>query len=332
MPKKHAASDNVDGGAGIALLHGLPELLPKLVPSGHRLMFSEASNLTRQMTQDSKLPIAIRITPRAGNNVLDNFTKLSAVFTVRIENGVRYTDMVPDSTESGDSAAQTQFLASIKSVYMFAESGIQATMFAAMLGRCTALCRLKVVSCSLGDDGVALLSRVLPFCSSLTHLDLTNNNMSEEGTERLAEVLASYPSLVLLNLSNNQIWDEGAEKFAEKIGPCTLLAELDLSENEIGFAGVQSLSAALSRLPSLSQLILSENPIGCVGAGYLAAGLWQCPCLANLEVVHSNIGDDGAECLVEARQKLTQLTYLDLALNPISEEVVAAFPSPGILF
>ena len=332
MLKKHTASDNLDGGAGIALLHELPELLPKVVPSGHRLMFSQASNLTRQMTQDSRLPIAVRITPRAGCNVLESFTKLSAVFTVRIEHGVRYTDMVPDSTESDDSAARTLFLASIKNVSMMFENGIQATMFAAMLGRCTALCRLKVVSSSLEDDDVDRLSKVLPFCSSLTDLDLSNNNFGEEGTESLAEVLASCPSLVLLNLSNNQIWDEGARKFAEKIGRCTLLAELDLSENEIGFAGVQSLSAVLGRFPSLSQLVLSENPIGCAGAGYLAAGLWQCSGLANLEVVHCQIGDDGAESLVEARQQHTQLTYLDLAWNPISEEVVAAFPSPGILF
>ena len=332
MPEKRAGSDNFDGGAGIALFNKLPELLPNVVPCGHRLMFSQASNFTRQMTKDNKLPIAIRITARAGDNVLDSFTKLSAVFTVRIENGVRYTDMVPDSTKSGDSAAQTQFLASIKSVYMFWESGIEATMFATMLGCCTALCRLKVVSCSLGNDGIALLSKVLPYCPLLTDLDLTTNDIGEEGTERLAEVLASCPSLVLLNLGNNRIWDEGAEKFAEKLGPCTLLAELNLSGNEIGFAGVQSLSVALSRLPSLSQLILSENPIGCAGAGYLAAGLWQCSCLANLEVVHCQIGDDGAESLVEARQQHTQLTYLDLASNPISEEVVAAFPSPGILF
>ena len=332
MLKKHTASDNVDSGAGIALLHGLPELLSKVVPSGHRLMFSQASNLTRQMTQDCKLPIAIKIILSACNNVLDNFTKLSTVFTVRIEDGVRYRYMVPDALESRNSAAHTQFLASIKSVKMVAESGLQGTMFASMLGRCTALCCLKITMCPLRDDGVARLSEVLPSCSSLTHLDLTNNNIGKEGTGRLAEVLASCSSLVLLNLSNNQIWDEGAEKFAEKIGPCTLLAELNLSENEIGFAGVYSLSAALSRLPSLSQLILSENPMGCAGAGYLAARLWQCSCLSNLEVVHCQIGDDGAESLVEARQQHTQLTYLDLASNPISEEVVAAFPSPGILF
>ena len=114
MPNKHAGSLNDDCRAGFAVLIALPELLPKVVPAGHRLMFSQASNATRQMTQEIRPEITIKITPSATSNFLESFANMTAIFTVLIKDGVRYSDLI--WVQRGSMAQLTLFLECIARV------------------------------------------------------------------------------------------------------------------------------------------------------------------------------------------------------------------------
>ena len=65
MPDEHANPRNASHTPAIAMLFQIPEILPHLLPGTRlRVMFSQASKLTRQMVKDGKLEITVRIKSR----------------------------------------------------------------------------------------------------------------------------------------------------------------------------------------------------------------------------------------------------------------------------
>ncbi|KAL1261167.1 hypothetical protein QQF64_008994 [Cirrhinus molitorella] len=165
---------------------------------------------------------------------------------------------------------------------------------AVMENPCWKLETLKLMNCSLTDDGCsALISALRSNPSHLRELDLSKNNLSYLDIMLLCAAMEiPYWKLETLRLKDCGLTEEGYGTLASALrSNPSHLRELDLSGNKVGDFGVQILSAAL------------EIPY-CI--------------LGTLKLVSCDITDEGCVALVSAlRSNPSHFRHLDLSGNKL---------------
>ena len=222
----------------------------------------------------------------------------------------------------------------------------------------TNLQSLKMYSCSIGSEGVALLFDSHQCWVNLHTVNLSDNNIGSSGARQLGKVLVHSKNLRCLDLTKNGIGDIGAVALAQGLKDLTSLLELRLGWNGIGSKGALAL-VELLKYNRLQHLELSGNSIGpesmaalvdvicadslqtlnltCLQtlnltysrlfldvAASLSAGLKSCRQLVELNISDNNIGSHGMSSLAEGLQYCTNLQLLDLGDNNITSDGVSA--------
>jgi Ran GTPase-activating protein (RanGAP) involved in mRNA processing and transport len=183
----------------------------------------------------------------------------------------------------------------------------------AMSERGSMLSCLYISQCSIGDEGVKLLSNAATSnpCSGLTFLDLSENSITSDGVRVFAVSLVdSWPSLVELKLAKNDLSSEGVTSLMGSL--CTRsdgatddaantknqsLQKLDLTRTGCGKEGaIAALSSA-----SLTTLRLFNNRLGSEGFRSISTVLQGGhPSIENLDLGGNNADEDSVVKLLNA--------------------------------
>mmetsp|Transcript_17642 Transcript_17642/g.38233 ORF Transcript_17642/g.38233 Transcript_17642/m.38233 type:complete len:484 (-) Transcript_17642:74-1525(-) len=180
-------------------------------------------------------------------------------------------------------------------------------------GRGSMISHLQLSQCSIGDEGVKLLSSAAMSnsCTWLTFLDLSDNSITKDGAETFAKSLTkSWPDLVELKLAQNELGAEGVTSVMEALvtsgdaiidGPAekknSTLQNLDLSCTNCGINGAKStlLSGALTTLR------LFDNRLGSVGFNALSPLLeGGHPTIENLDLGGNSAGEEAVVSLLNS--------------------------------
>ncbi|XP_078237451.1 MHC class II transactivator isoform X6 [Pogona vitticeps] len=108
----------------------------------------------------------------------------------------------------------------------------------------------------IGDEGVALLSKVLPRLTLLETLNLSRNKITDVGAQTLAQALPLLSLLKVLSLYNNNIGDAGAEHLAKRLPRMSSLRVLDIQCNKITAGGAQHFTESIRRCPHIQRVRL----------------------------------------------------------------------------
>lgn len=220
----------------------------------------------------------------------------------------------------------------------------------------SALKRLDISDCPLGDEGVRMvcssLSPSLEFLR-LSHVDLSalgisaiskalgecldalrkldissNENVSSSGAAELGDSLRKVSnSLITLDLRGCAIGDQGLRWLSQSDAGLPSLSKLEslkLGSNGIGDDSMELFAESVLKtsLSSLKNIDLSMNTLTWRGM-YDLTDAWDCEdepvSLASLNLRGNHIGDDGVEAISEVIQKgLRALKTLDLTGCDIS--------------
>ncbi len=213
----------------------------------------------------------------------------------------------------------------------------------AVPGRGSVLSHLQLSQCSIGNEGITLLSTAASanLCISLKVLDLSENSITSDGTRSLAaSLLKSWPTLVELNLSKNELESEGVASVlgalvsrdsAIKSDPAnernSTLKILDLSCTSCGIEGAK---AAL-RSGGLATLRLFNNKLGSVGFHSIATLLQGGhPSIENLDLGGNNADEVSVVAVLNAIAYKTEngpaskLSVLEIGGNKFGDEAQEA--------
>jgi hypothetical protein len=130
------------------------------------------------------------------------------------------------------------------------------------LGSNSALLKIDLSSCDLGDGGVSTLAHTLGFRNTtLEKLTLENNDITSTGVGVFLETMEQSSHITDLELRHNAIGNEGASLLARSLGNNALpnLTRLSLSNRGIGDDGFLALVSALEQNTSLLQLDLRDS-------------------------------------------------------------------------
>ncbi|KAJ7306016.1 hypothetical protein JRQ81_010382 [Phrynocephalus forsythii] len=143
-----------------------------------------------------------------------------------------------------------------------------------------------------GFQGFQKLARILDAFPALQHLDLDSpdeNEIGDEGVALLSKVLPHLPALETLNLSRNKVTDAGAETLAKGLPSLPLLKTLSLYNNNIGDAGAEHLAKILPQVASLRVLDIQCNKITAGGAQHFTESLQRCPHIQRVRLWNARI-------------------------------------------
>ncbi|XP_052433066.1 ribonuclease inhibitor [Carassius gibelio] len=196
---------------------------------------------------------------------------------------------------------------------------------------------LKLVSCSITDEGCAALASALGSNPShLRELDLSKNSLSHFDMILLSAVMESaYWKLETLKLKDCGITEEGFAALASALrsNPSHLI-ELDLSGNKAGDFGVQMLSTALeipySKLETLKLVSCDITENGCVAL--VSALRSSSSHFRNLDLSGNKLGHLGIKLLSDALENpCFKLETLKLKDCDLTDEDCFSLASPLIV-
>jgi Ran GTPase-activating protein (RanGAP) involved in mRNA processing and transport len=166
---------------------------------------------------------------------------------------------------------------------------------------------LYMSQCSIGDEGVKLLSNAATSnsCCGLTHLDLSENSITSDGARVFAASLSgSWPSLVDLKLAKNDLGSEGVMSVMESLRSRSVRATDD---------------AEKTKNQSLKNVDLTCT--GCEKEGAIAA--LNSSCLTTLRLFNNRLGSEGFRSLSALLHGgHPSIENLDLGGNDADEESV----------
>lgn len=144
--------------------------------------------------------------------------------------------------------------------------GTAAATLAEVLKVNSVLTELRIVSNTIGNEGLSAIAKALESNTALTSLHILDVSIGDEGAMAMAQVLKTNTVLTELKLSGNSIGDEGAAALAEALKTNRVLKALDLRANKIGKAGGALLrnahdSSTANGVSTLSELHLAHNPL-----------------------------------------------------------------------
>lgn len=223
------------------------------------------------------------------------------------------TELILGSTSDNSNNRSTPIDLAISSNPIGSEGcGILSNLCASPDGKGSMLSQLHLSQCSIGDEGIKLLSAAAMSnsCTGLSVLDLSENSISRVGIKAFAESLVeSWPDLVELKLAKNELEGEGV---ASVMG--ALITRSDETNEEES-------SAEKKRNSTLQNLDLTGTNCGVEGAkaALMSGGL------STLRLFNNRLGSDGFESIVSLlRGGHPSIENLDLGGNDAEEDAVVA--------
>eukprot|EP00579_Thalassiosira_antarctica_P010738 CAMPEP_0201916646 /NCGR_PEP_ID=MMETSP0903-20130614/6234_1 /ASSEMBLY_ACC=CAM_ASM_000552 /TAXON_ID=420261 /ORGANISM="Thalassiosira antarctica, Strain CCMP982" /LENGTH=481 /DNA_ID=CAMNT_0048452521 /DNA_START=47 /DNA_END=1489 /DNA_ORIENTATION=+ len=213
----------------------------------------------------------------------------------------------------------------------------------AIPGKGSMISHLHLSQCSIGDEGIKLLSSaaISNSCIGLTVLDLSGNSITKDGVKVFAESLGeSWPDLVELKMAKNELEGDGVTSMmgaliARRDGTTdepagkknTTLQNLDLSCTNCGIEGAK---AALMG-GGLSTLRMFNNRLGSDGFNSLSSLLQGGhPSIENLDLGGNDAGEEAVVALLNAiadtqeGEASSKLSVLEIGGNKFGEEAMVA--------
>ncbi len=211
------------------------------------------------------------------------------------------------------------------------------TKCAAAAARLSSLESFRVISCPLGDAGVAALAAGFQ-ARWLRTLCLSDVKMGPATAPALASLFRCTSRLCSLDISDNKIGSaasEAAKEIGDSVakGCSKTLQELDISSCGLGPAGVAAffspLCGSIGVLKSLVTLRVDNNNAGDVGARAVSSCLLSAPTIRmkELSMSRNGISAEGAKYLaavLRSQQRNSSMMVLALGLNNIGPETAAA--------
>ncbi|CAF3561829.1 unnamed protein product [Adineta steineri] len=182
------------------------------------------------------------------------------------------------------------------------------------LQSCKDLDTVKLVSMSLGDEGIQYVADGLRNNTKLVEINFSNTYLESESIRILAEVLGKNTALTILDLSENNIEGDGIQHLT--------LTTLKISNNDIGEEGIRHIADALKTNNTITTLNIGLNKIKDEGAGHLGTALRDNKTLDNLDLGSSEIEAEGARLLGDGLRNNKSLTSLKLSGNSIKDDGV----------
>ena len=199
---------------------------------------------------------------------------------------------------------------------------------------------LNIPHCSIGDQGVKMLTRYDNSIASLevvnlignsftckglnqilnevgnkiTHLLLSGNIVSDDGISDLVSlpVQSKLQHLIELDIMEIKMSATGAFALSKFLKSTKSMKFLNISNNDIGDNGIKAIADSLKVNNSISQLIASRCEITCNGAISISDMLKNNRTLMTLCIFYNPIGDKGVTTIVDALLTNDKLEKLDL--------------------
>lgn len=179
------------------------------------------------------------------------------------------------------------------------------------LKQCIHLKTLVLSRLKLGNEGIFVLTKILPHLTHLKTLDLNSNFITEEGFYILFPVL--YP-IENLDISCNWIQNFSSFKY---LSP--QINYLGLDWIRMKPMAVENLISNLSRLQKITKLK--------IGINHLSSSCWNqiqqnliTTNLTFLSLCNNYIGDEGLQTLISNNKNYPKLQHLDLSFNHITSK------------
>ncbi|OQS07351.1 hypothetical protein THRCLA_00637 [Thraustotheca clavata] len=176
----------------------------------------------------------------------------------------------------------------------------------------------------VGNDGCAVLGRVLRDFPLKRVLDLRGNRIQADGMVHLASFLKHNTTIITLNLEWNcvGVLEHGIEALAEALAMNSTLTQLDLRNNSIGPDGATILATGLKRNRTLQELDLRWNEIGSVGGHALAEMLQVNRSLVRMHLM----GNDVSMATIEVIEACLRRNVNEMAMITQEKEEVEVVP------
>lgn len=170
---------------------------------------------------------------------------------------------------------------------------------------------LQASQCSIGDDGMEILSSNGSSRQHVEILDISDNTITKEGAKKLAQSLLSrsWPDLLELKVAKNELGSEGVTAI---LG--SLITRCDISDELSGTD-----SSSTEKNSSLKNIDLSYTNCGAEGAkaALMSGGI------DTLRLFGNTIGSDGFDAIAPLLQGgHPNIENLDLGGNNAEEESV----------
>ena len=153
----------------------------------------------------------------------------------------------------------------------------------------------------------------------LSELDLRDVGMGNQECQLLATALKYVDKLSSLGLSCNPL-GHGVSELVKYLHCVLYLEMLFLSNTQMGEEEVTALAHSLKNVTQLSTLSLHNNPLG-HGISELAKHLHFVPQLTGLHLDNTQMGEEEVTALAHSLKNVTQLSNLNLSLNPLSHGI-----------
>ena len=153
----------------------------------------------------------------------------------------------------------------------------------------------------------------------LSELDLRDVGMGNQECQLLATALKYVDKLSSLGLSCNPL-GHGISELVKYLHCVLYLEMLFLSNTQMGEEEVTALAHSLKNVTQLSTLSLHNNPLG-HGISELAKHLHFVPQLTGLHLDNTQMGEEEVTALAHSLKNVTQLSNLNLSLNPLSHGI-----------
>ena len=153
----------------------------------------------------------------------------------------------------------------------------------------------------------------------LSELDLRDVGMGNQECQLLATALKYVDKLSSLGLSCNPL-GHGISELVKYLHSVLYLEMLFLSNTQMGEEEVTALAHSLKNVTQLSTLSLHNNPLG-HGISELAKHLHFVPQLTGLHLDNTQMGEEEVTALAHSLKNVTQLSNLNLSLNPLSHGI-----------
>ena len=150
------------------------------------------------------------------------------------DNPLYYTDELPNSSNSGFKARQTELNNNIVNLIL------QNILQYDKKRNKKHIIFLRSIDSNINDAGATIISTVLQNNNVINNINLHNNKIGNIGAISFAQFLSQTKSLRELNLSYNKIDDVGAIALANALKSNTSLHNLDLNFNEINEKGIEA--------------------------------------------------------------------------------------------
>mmetsp|Transcript_20184 Transcript_20184/g.44766 ORF Transcript_20184/g.44766 Transcript_20184/m.44766 type:complete len:439 (+) Transcript_20184:87-1403(+) len=153
---------------------------------------------------------------------------------------------------------------------------------------------ISLAYASVGDDGMAEVSRFVRDNSFVKYLDLRGNNIGAKGAVTLSNGLKLNRSLRSLNLKWNQIGRDntGVQALCEMLRTNVTISHVDFRNNRINNVGATYIGEMLRENTTITHLDVSWNDLGVDGGLALLEGLKHNSTLVDCQLSGSKVGEE----------------------------------------